>query len=69
VRVQRIGTTSITYEHAAYRIDEGDDDLLMVTATQTLVLIGLADRRPVPVPAEFRARVSEFEGDLGSGGV
>jgi acyl-CoA thioester hydrolase len=62
VRVQRIGTTSVTYEHAAYRVDDGDD-LLMVTATQTLVLISLDGRRPVPVPDEFRARIVEFEGE------
>src|SRR6266542_205893 len=34
VRVQRIGTTSVTYEFAAYL----EPDVLAVTATQTLVL-------------------------------
>ena len=38
VRVERIGTTSVTYDHAAYR---ADDDMLMATAKQTLVLIDL----------------------------
>src|SRR3954452_12344500 len=28
VRIARIGTTSITYDHAAYRIDDDGDDLL-----------------------------------------
>src|SRR5207302_1005831 len=46
-RVARIGRTSVTYEFAAYKCD---DDLLMVTATQTLVLVGHADRRPTPIP-------------------
>ena len=34
VRVSRIGRSSMTYEFAAYRVE---DELLMVTATQTLV--------------------------------
>ena len=48
VRVERIGTTSITYDHAAYRID---DDTLMATAKATLVCIALDERKAVPVPA------------------
>ena len=47
VRVSRIGRTSITYDVAAYRLP---DDELMVTGTQTAVLIDIATRRPVPVP-------------------
>jgi acyl-CoA thioester hydrolase len=60
VRVERIGTTSVTYDHAAYRIDDGDD-ALMATAKQTLVLIDLAARRPVPIPDAFREQVGAFE--------
>ena len=63
VRVERVGTTSVTYDHAAYRFDEdGGSDVLMATAKQTLVLIDLADRRPVPVPDSFRSRVTAFDG-------
>ncbi len=58
VRVERIGTTSITYDHAAYRVE---DDELMATAKGTLVCIDLTERRSVPVPAEFRAQVEAFE--------
>ena len=47
VRVSRIGRTSITYQVAAYRLP---DDELMVTGTQTVVMIDIATRRPVPVP-------------------
>jgi acyl-CoA thioester hydrolase len=61
VRVERIGTTSVTYDHAAYRMDEGDDEALMATAKQTLVLIDVANRRPVPVPESFREQVTAFE--------
>src|SRR5436309_1142542 len=58
VRVERIGTTSVIYDHAAYRVG---DDALMATAKQTLVLINVEDRRPVTVPAAFRAQVESFE--------
>jgi len=62
VRVSRIGRTSITYECAAYRLP---DDLLMVTAEQTLVLVDLETRRPTPVPDDLRAGIGAFErGDL-----
>ena len=47
VRAARIGRTSITYECAAYRME---DDELMVTATQTVVLVDLEERRPAPIP-------------------
>jgi acyl-CoA thioester hydrolase len=63
VRVARIGTTSITYEHAAYRIGDNGTDELMVSSTATLVCIDLAERRAVPVPGTFRERVAAFEGE------
>jgi acyl-CoA thioester hydrolase len=60
VRVERIGTTSITYDHAAYRIDEDGEDTLMATAKATLVCIALDERKAVPVPQELRDRVASF---------
>jgi len=59
VRVARIGRTSITYEVAAYRIP---DDVLMVTGTQTAVLIDKVTRRPLPIPANAMTMVTDFEG-------
>lgn len=59
IRLARIGRTSATYECAAYRMD---DDALMVTATLTLVLVDLDERRPHPVPEGFRERIRAFEG-------
>jgi len=53
VRVVRIGTTSITYEFAAYLAD----GTLAVTAHQTLVNIDSATRRPVPVPDDYREKL------------
>ena len=61
VRVARIGRTSITYDHAAYRIDEDGEDMLMATASATLVCIVLDERRAVPVPDAFRTQVDAFE--------
>ena len=64
VRVERVGTTSITYDHAAYRIDDdgGGEDTLMVTAKTTAVCISLDERRKVPVPDAIRELVVSFEG-------
>jgi acyl-CoA thioester hydrolase len=61
VRVERIGRTSITYDHAAYRVADDAEDVLMATAKATLVCIDLAERRSVPVPDAFRERVAAFE--------
>ena len=61
VRVERIGTTSITYDHAAYRIDDGGGDTLMATAKATLVCIALDERKAVPVPEAFRRQIAAFE--------
>jgi acyl-CoA thioester hydrolase len=59
IRVARIGRTSATYEMAAYRVE---DDVLMVTATQTLVLVDLEERKACPIPDEVRERIRAFEG-------
>jgi acyl-CoA thioester hydrolase len=59
VRTKRIGRTSVTDAYAAYRLD---DDVLMCTAEQTLVLVELDDRRPTPVPDAYRRTVAGFEG-------
>ena len=60
VRLARVGRTSVTYELAAYRVD---DDALMVTAHQTLVLVDLEERKACPVPDGIRERIRAFEGD------
>ena len=59
VRVSRIGRTSVTFAFAAYRVP---DDVLMVTAHQTLVYVDLAERKACPVPDGFRESVLSFEG-------
>jgi acyl-CoA thioester hydrolase len=60
IRAARIGRTSATYECAAYRCR---DDVLLVTAEQTLVLVDLEERKPCEIPREFRDTIRGFEGD------
>ena len=67
IRMKRIGRTSATYECAAYRVE---DDVLMVTATQTLVFIDFDERRATPIPDWYRDAIRGFEGadcDIGVG--
>jgi acyl-CoA thioester hydrolase len=66
VRLARIGRTSATFEFAAYR---AADNVLMVTATQTLVLVDPRERRAVPIPGRYREAVAAFEGVVGDGAV
>ena len=60
VRASRIGRTSTTFECSAYRMD---DDQLMVTATQTMVLVDRAARRPAEIPQAYRELIRAFEGE------
>jgi acyl-CoA thioester hydrolase len=60
IRVSRIGNSSLTCEYEAYR---REDDVLMVTASQTLVLVDLAERKACPIPDWFREPIREFEGE------
>jgi acyl-CoA thioester hydrolase len=60
VRLARIGRTSATWEFAAYR---AKDDVLVVTATQTLVLVDLDERKAVPIPNAYKEAIRAFEGE------
>jgi acyl-CoA thioester hydrolase len=60
VRVSRLGRTSATFEGAAFRME---DDALMVTARQTLVLVDLDRRRAAPIPESYREPIRAFEGE------
>ena len=64
VRMARLGRTSVTYELAAYR---ARDDVLMVTATQTLVLVDLDERKAVPIPESYKEAIRGFEGEAVEG--
>jgi acyl-CoA thioester hydrolase len=60
VRVAKIGRTSVTFELAAYR---ARDDELMVTATQTLVLVDLDERKACAIPDAYKDAIRKFEGE------
>jgi acyl-CoA thioester hydrolase len=60
IRVSKVGRTSLTYEFAAYKVE---NDLLMVTARQTLVLVDLDERKACPIPDWYRAAIGDFEGE------
>ena len=59
VRISRIGTSSVTYEFAAYLPGE----VLAANATQTVVLVDLAKREPGWVPDWWREKIRGIEGD------
>ena len=59
VRTKKIGRTSMTNSYCAVRVD---DDVLLCTAEQTLVLVSVAERRPTPVPEGYRRTIAAFEG-------
>ncbi len=58
VRVERIGTSSMTYQFAAAN-ERGD---LLVTAEQVLVQIERTSRRPVAIGEAQRSAIDLFEG-------
>jgi acyl-CoA thioester hydrolase len=59
VRTKRIGTSSMANEYAAYRVD---DDVLMCTAEQTMVLVEIDARCPTPIPDAYKNVIAGFEG-------
>jgi acyl-CoA thioester hydrolase len=59
VRTRRVGRSSMTDEYAAYRVN---DDVLMCTAEQTLVLVELSERRPTSIPDGYKDVLAAFEG-------
>jgi acyl-CoA thioester hydrolase len=59
VRTKRIGTSSMTNEYATYRVE---DDILMCTAEQTMVLVELDERCPTPIPDAYKDVIAGFEG-------
>ncbi|MFN4163267.1 MAG: acyl-CoA thioesterase [Ferrovibrio sp.] len=56
VAVPHIGRTSFQYVFPVWRGDE-----LLVLGRITYVAVGLASRRPIPVPAAFIAAMRNFE--------
>ena len=59
VRIARIGTSSVTFEWAAYLQSE----VLAAKAAQTVVLVDLSKHEPGRVPGWWREKIRAFEGD------
>jgi acyl-CoA thioester hydrolase len=60
MRTKRIGRSSMTVELCAVRLE---DDVVMCTAEQTLVLVDPKHKRSMPIPDDYRAVIEEFEGE------
>jgi acyl-CoA thioester hydrolase len=59
VRIARIGTSSVTFEWAAYLQGEA----LAAKAAQTVVLVDLTKHEPCRVPDWWREKIRAFEGE------
>lgn len=59
LRVTEIGSSSMVFEG---RIVEKETGRLVATSRAVLVHFDYKNQRPVPVPAELRARIGRFEG-------
>jgi acyl-CoA thioester hydrolase len=59
VRIARIGTSSVTFEWAAYLQGE----VLAAKAAQTVVLVDLTKHEPCRVPDWWREKIRGIEGD------
>lgn len=58
-RAARIGNKSITFE---YRIEDADDGQLVATGEVVGVTYDYRSQKTIPVPAEWRKVISDFEG-------
>lgn len=58
-RTRKIGNKSIVYEYAIEDSDSGD---VLATGEIVSVAFNFREQKSVPVPAEWRKRISEFEG-------
>ena len=58
-RVDRIGTTSFDMSH---RMVAGPESRLVADIDTVLVTYDYANRRPMPVPDDWRERIAAFEG-------
>ncbi len=58
VRVDTFGTSSMTFEYAARRVDDGS---LVVEGSVTHVAVDGETGEPTPIPEDFRESVREFQ--------
>lgn len=58
-RVLKVGNSSLTFDYAVTK--PAAKDQLLATATQVMVYVDLAARRPLRVPDFFRTAIANFE--------
>jgi acyl-CoA thioester hydrolase len=59
VRVSRIGNKSLTFE---YSLDDRDSGQVLAKAETIMVAYDYPTHQSIPVPPEWRARITAFEG-------
>jgi acyl-CoA thioesterase FadM len=60
-RVTRLGSSSLTYGFEIHRVEPKPSQSPLVTSELVYVNVELATMKPVPLPAEFRARIEKLE--------
>lgn len=58
-RVSKVGNSSMAFEYA---VTKPDGEELLATATQVMVYVDLAARRPLRIPDNYREAIGKFEG-------
>ena len=59
VRITRLGNKSMTSE---YRLEDGRDEGVFATGTSVLVAYDYQAKKSVPIPAQWRKAIMQFEG-------
>ena len=59
VRVARLGNKSLRFE---YQVEDQDNGTVLATAETVMVAYNYHTESSMPVPAEWRKKISEFEG-------
>jgi len=59
VRITRLGNKSMTSE---YRLEDGRDESVFATGSSVLVAFDYQAKKSVPIPAQWRKAIMQFEG-------
>ncbi len=61
-RTSKSGTKSFEMEHQIIRVEEDGSETLLAFGTNVIVCMEYATMKTIPVPEEWKTRVSAFEG-------
>jgi len=59
VRITRLGNKSMTSE---YRLEDGRDESVFATGSSVLVAYDYQAKKSIPIPAQWRKSIMQFEG-------